>query len=213
MPIPPALSVSPDCGLGKRRTRPTYTLLNLRGWLSHPPGDEDEASRAVVTRLRTREQRRHLSAVLLTATLLCALAVASHASDSQSIRYKAPAGTLPATLHIPIGNYDGAVLPNGRFVTPVGAELPVGAPKPFGLAVSADGSALATVNIVHARTDQRIDLTKRGIERLSQGGLQIEREVLPEHPPRCFRFRRLRRSGIRPERRRCRGMLRSEESE
>src|SRR5262245_3328542 len=95
---------------------------------------------------RPRKQRNYSSAVILTATLLCVMAVASRASDSHSIRFKAPAGTLPATLHIPIGGYDGAVLPNGRFVTPVGSEIPVGAPKPVGLAISPDGSALATVN-------------------------------------------------------------------
>jgi DNA-binding beta-propeller fold protein YncE len=67
-------------------------------------------------------------------------------SNSQSIKYKAPAGRLPATLHVPVAGYDAAVLPNGRFVTPVGTEIAVGAPKPFGMAVSKDGSALATVN-------------------------------------------------------------------
>jgi len=95
---------------------------------------------------RTRGQQRRSWVVLLTAILVCVLVNASSASDSQSIRYKAPAGTLPATLHIPVGNYDGAVLPNGRFVTPVGTEIGVGAPKPFGLAISADGNTLATVN-------------------------------------------------------------------
>jgi DNA-binding beta-propeller fold protein YncE len=70
----------------------------------------------------------------------------SGAGTSQSIRYKAPAGTLPATLHVPVDGYDAAVIPSGRFVTPVGLELPVGAPKPFGMAVSSDGSSLATVN-------------------------------------------------------------------
>jgi DNA-binding beta-propeller fold protein YncE len=79
--------------------------------------------------------------------VLCAFVVAAYAADnSQSIRYKAPAGSLPVTLHIPVDGYDGAVLPNGRFVTPVGTEFAVGAPKPFGLALSADGSAMATVN-------------------------------------------------------------------
>jgi DNA-binding beta-propeller fold protein YncE len=78
---------------------------------------------------------------------ICAIVTTAVASDSsQAVKYKAPAGTLPATLHIPVGNYDGAVLPNGRFVTPVGSEFAVGAPKPFGMAVSADGSTLATVN-------------------------------------------------------------------
>jgi hypothetical protein len=42
------------------------------------------------------------------------------ASQSQAILYKAPAGTLPATLHTQVDGYDAAVIPNGRFVTPVG---------------------------------------------------------------------------------------------
>jgi len=68
------------------------------------------------------------------------------ASQSQAIGYKAPAGILPATLHIQVDGYDAAVIPNGRFVTPVGLELGVGAPKPFGMAVTQDGGTLATVN-------------------------------------------------------------------
>ena len=84
---------------------------------------------------------------VLIATLACSFAAVGYGADnSQAVRYKAPAGTLPATLHVPVDGYDGAVLPNGRFVTPVGIEFAVGAPKPFGMAVSQDGSALATVN-------------------------------------------------------------------
>ena len=85
-------------------------------------------------------------ALLTAATSGIFTAVVQAADNSQSIKYKAPAGTLPATLHVPVGSYDGAVLPNGRFVTPVGTEFAVGAPKPFGLAISADGNSLATVN-------------------------------------------------------------------
>jgi DNA-binding beta-propeller fold protein YncE len=89
---------------------------------------------------------RGFSAVAMTA-LWCLVVTLSYGADnSQAIRYKAPAGTLPATLHVPVDGYDGAVLPNGRFVTPVGVEFAVGAPKPFGMAVTQDGSALATVN-------------------------------------------------------------------
>jgi DNA-binding beta-propeller fold protein YncE len=65
---------------------------------------------------------------------------------AQSNRYKAPAGKLPAIRHVQIGSYDAAVLPNGKLVTPVGVETVVGAPKPFGLALSPDGNTLATVN-------------------------------------------------------------------
>ena len=88
-----------------------------------------------------------LLATLVVSSLVCAPARAADGPDSsQAVKYKAPAGTLPATLHVPIDNYDGAVLPSGRLVTPVGVEIPVGAPKPFGLAVSTDGNSLATVN-------------------------------------------------------------------
>ena len=59
---------------------------------------------------------------------------------------RAPAGNLPTSRHTQIGGFDAAVLPNGRIVTPSGSETLVGAPKPFGMAVSADGRTIATVN-------------------------------------------------------------------
>src|SRR6266403_3398813 len=65
---------------------------------------------------------------------------------SHTVRFKAPAGTLPATRHVQIDGFDAAVLPNGRLVTPAGVEANVGAPKPFGLALSPDGKTLATIN-------------------------------------------------------------------
>jgi len=40
----------------------------------------------------------------------------------------------------------GAILPNGRFVSPAGIDVSVGAPKPFGLALSPDGDTAATIN-------------------------------------------------------------------
>jgi DNA-binding beta-propeller fold protein YncE len=66
--------------------------------------------------------------------------------DSKAIEFSAPAGDLPATRHINIEGYDGAVLPNGRLITPAGREVAVNAPKPFGLALAPNGTMLATVN-------------------------------------------------------------------
>src|SRR5262245_40739909 len=57
---------------------------------------------------------------------------------SDAISFKAPAGELPAVREITIDGYRGAVLPNGRLITPVGTEVNVDAPKPFGLALSQD---------------------------------------------------------------------------
>src|SRR5262245_8615506 len=68
------------------------------------------------------------------------------ASESKSINFKAPAGTLPASREVQIDGLNGAVLPNGRLITPVGTEISVKAPKPYGLAISPDGNTLATVN-------------------------------------------------------------------
>jgi DNA-binding beta-propeller fold protein YncE len=65
---------------------------------------------------------------------------------SGSAFFRAPAGDLPATRHATIDGVTAAVLSNGRLLTPAGVEIPVGAPKPFGLAVTADGASLATVN-------------------------------------------------------------------
>lgn len=65
---------------------------------------------------------------------------------SQFIFYNAPAGTLAATQDYSIDGYHGAILNSGRFITPPGVEVNVGAPKPFGIALSPDGNTLATVN-------------------------------------------------------------------
>src|SRR5262245_54456441 len=69
-----------------------------------------------------------------------------HAKESKAIYLKAPAGNLPANREIEIDGLRGAVLPNGRFITPVGTEIKVGAPKPYGMMLSPDGNTLATVN-------------------------------------------------------------------
>src|SRR5262245_15177023 len=68
------------------------------------------------------------------------------AGGSKAVQFSAPAGNRPATRHIAIDGYDGAVLPNGRLITPAGREIAVNAPKPFGLALAPNGTMLATVN-------------------------------------------------------------------
>ncbi len=68
------------------------------------------------------------------------------AGKSDSVYFRAPAGDLPTLREINIAGYRGAILPNGRLLTPAGAEVNVDAPKPFGLALSADGKTLATIN-------------------------------------------------------------------
>jgi len=71
---------------------------------------------------------------------------AEDARRSRAITLKAPAGKWPAGQEIIVNGYRGVVLPNGRLITPVGTEISVMAPKPYGMALSADGNTLATVN-------------------------------------------------------------------
>ena len=66
--------------------------------------------------------------------------------DSDFLKFSAPAGNRPATAHTIIDGMNAAILPNGRLVTPAGTEVNVQAPKPFGLALSPDGTMLATLN-------------------------------------------------------------------
>jgi DNA-binding beta-propeller fold protein YncE len=80
------------------------------------------------------------------ASTLATLAGQSGAGGSKSIYFSAPAGTLPTTRTIDIDGYNAAVLPNGRLVTPVGIEVALDAPKPYGMALSPDGTILATIN-------------------------------------------------------------------
>jgi DNA-binding beta-propeller fold protein YncE len=68
------------------------------------------------------------------------------AGDSDFVEFKAPAGELPTLREFNIGGYRGAILPNGRLITPAGGEVNVDAPKPFGMALSPDGTTLATIN-------------------------------------------------------------------
>jgi DNA-binding beta-propeller fold protein YncE len=65
---------------------------------------------------------------------------------SRFVEFRAPAGNRPTTLATTVDGRSAAILPNGRFVTPAGVEVSVGAPKPFGLAVSPDDQLLATTN-------------------------------------------------------------------
>ena len=99
---------------------------------------------------QTETLRRGLLIVAcgLTITILAAFVahVVADAAGSNSVLLTAPAGTLPASMHTNIDGYDAAVLPTGRIVTPVGTEVSVGAPKPYGMALSPDGSMLATNN-------------------------------------------------------------------
>jgi YVTN family beta-propeller protein len=67
-------------------------------------------------------------------------------SKSRFVGFRAPAGDRPTAVSTTLDGRPGAILPNGRFVTPAGVELSVLAPKPFGLAVSPDENTLATIN-------------------------------------------------------------------
>jgi DNA-binding beta-propeller fold protein YncE len=67
-------------------------------------------------------------------------------AHSKFLSFHAPAGEQPTALSTTIDGQNGAILPNGRFVTPAGTEVSVQAPKPFGLALSADGKTAVTAN-------------------------------------------------------------------
>lgn len=83
--------------------------------------------------------------------------------NSDAISLKAPAGELPAVREIAIDGYRGAVLPNGRLITPVGAEVNVDAPKPYGMALSRDGNTLATINSGASRFSVSLIRTPNGL--------------------------------------------------
>src|SRR5215472_17376471 len=65
---------------------------------------------------------------------------------SHFLRFSAPAGTRPAATNAIVDGVSATVLPNGRLVTPAGVEVNVQAPKPFGMALSPDGTTIATLN-------------------------------------------------------------------
>ncbi len=60
--------------------------------------------------------------------------------------FMAPAGNRLTARNLVIDRHNAAILNNGRLLTPVGLELNVDAPKPFGLAVALDGKTAATIN-------------------------------------------------------------------
>src|SRR4051794_28708920 len=73
-------------------------------------------------------------------------ASAAHRGPSGFVALRAPAGDRPPAQSTTLDGRAGAILPNGRFVSPAGTEVAVGAPKPFGLALSPDGKTAATIN-------------------------------------------------------------------
>lgn len=91
--------------------------------------------------------RRSVLALAITASCHAGFADANRAVTAVDFaNFRAPANKLPATRETFIDGYRAAVLPNGRLITPVGIEVDVDAPKPFGMALSPDGEMLATVN-------------------------------------------------------------------
>lgn len=81
---------------------------------------------------------------------------------SRFLEFHAPAGDQSTTLATTIDGRSGAILANGRFVTPAGLEFNVGAPKPFGLAVSPDEQTLATINSGASRFSVTLIRNPRG---------------------------------------------------
>jgi hypothetical protein len=102
-----------------------------------------------MTRTHTRNGAAIATALLAIVPLTRFLAARDHephAGESRAIFLSAPAGVRPAMRHTTIDGSDGAVLPNGRLLTPAGIEIGVNAPKPYGLALSPSGRVLATTN-------------------------------------------------------------------
>ncbi len=77
---------------------------------------------------------------------VAALSPSTAPRRSGFVAFHAPAGDRPAARFTTVDGRPGAVLPNGRFVTPAGVEVSADAPKPFGLALSPDGKTAATIN-------------------------------------------------------------------
>jgi DNA-binding beta-propeller fold protein YncE len=99
-------------------------------------------------------------------------------SESRFLRFHAPAGNRPTTLATTIDGRSAAILPNGRFVTPAGTEVAVGAPKPFGLAIAPDEQTIATSNsgaanfsvtLIHAPRGQTPSVTPVSLDATFMG--------------------------------------------
>jgi hypothetical protein len=72
---------------------------------------------------------------------------------------------LPPTRATTVDGLSGAVPPSGRFVTPVGTEVNLTAPKPFGMDLSPNGNAIATIK-----------------ERTASRSFSLSLEGFDEHP-------------------------------
>ncbi len=59
-----------------------------------------------------------------------------------------PAGNAQASTRASIDGLAGAVLPNGRLLTPAGTQVSVQYPKPHALCLSPDGTTVITVNLM-----------------------------------------------------------------
>ncbi|MBI3171563.1 MAG: hypothetical protein HYZ32_03105, partial [Hydrocarboniphaga effusa] len=70
------------------------------------------------------------------------------ADEFRAASFRAPAGDLAASTSTTIEGVNGAILPSGRFITPAGTEISVGAPKPHVLCLSRDGATALTVNLM-----------------------------------------------------------------
>jgi len=86
------------------------------------------------------------AAVIVSAALAATTPGCGGAPATRFVAFAAPAGDQRTALSTIIDGRSGAILPNGRFVTPVGTEVSVQAPKPFGLSLSPDGTTAATIN-------------------------------------------------------------------
>jgi hypothetical protein len=111
----------------------------------------------------------------------------------------APAGKLARPRHVSLDGRDAAILPNGRRLTPAGREIPLDAPKPYGLALSPDGRTLATIN----SGTSHFSLLPPGLRgplrrprRRHLRAARVRRPLLPERPRRRRQRHPSRRAGL-----------------